>query len=515
MPKSLRDKWRPKLWQVVALVLGLVLCLPFAGLLLFQFYASQLVQQTEESLIGQASILAATYAELFQQHGTEDMDAFPLAPENLPNGYEGYAPIFPTLSLGKDTVLPPRPAAKPAEAVVLEFGPALSRISNAAQQQTLAGFRILDQNGTVIAGTAELGTSLKAIPEVAAALAGQPNSVARQRIRDTGTPLVYGLSEGTRLRVFVALPVVVKGRVIGAVYLNRTPNHIFRFLYGERFTILKAVAFILFATGLIGLIFWRFIARPLRALIAQTERIEQSGKAVWAPPKHYGTREIETLGQRFATMTTKLQRRQDAITTYTAHATHELKSPLTAVQGAAELLEEAGMSEAQWQRFLANIQADTARMESLLQSMRDYARAEQPQERGTCMLNEVLPSLISQFGSLRIEVYNAELLLPVHQETLAIVLKHLLENSAEHGAKTVTLTAGKSWLKISDDGSGISAGNRDKVLTPFFTTRRKSGGTGMGLSIVKSLLEGIGGDIEILDQKVGAGIHIFLNAEDM
>lgn len=507
MPKILREKWRPKLWHVVALVLGLVLCLPFAGLILFQFYASQLVQQTEESLIGQASVLAASYAELFVQNGPLDLSSYPVAPAPRQTGFEGYAPVFPSLSLGKNTVLPPRPAGQATQMALPDFAPALSRISQAAQQQTLAGFRVLDHAGTVIAGTAELGLSLAAIPEVAAALKGQPTSVARQRIRSAATPLVYGLSQGTRLRVFVALPVVVEGRVIGAVYLNRTPNHIFRFLYGERFTLLKAVLFVLLATGLIGLVFWRFITRPVQALIAQ------SRKASWTPPKHYGTREIETLSQSFAAMTAKLQRRQDAIATYTAHATHELKSPLTAVQGAAELLAEGGMNAPQQQKFLANILADTSRMENLLQSMRDYAQAEQPLKRGTCALNEVLPELVSRFDGLTIEARNGALELPIHGETLAIILKHLLENSAAHSANTVTITARQNELEISDDGTGISAGNRDKVLTPFFTTRRNSGGTGMGLSIVKSLLDAMGGDVEIVEQPVGAGIHIYLNTE--
>ncbi|HIP22586.1 MAG TPA: HAMP domain-containing histidine kinase, partial [Rhodobacteraceae bacterium] len=197
------------------------------------------------------------------------------------------------------------------------------------------------------------------------------------------------------------------------------------------------------------------------------------------------------------------------INTYTAHATHELKSPLTAVQGAAELLGEAGMSAPQRQRFLANIQADATRMESLLQSMRDYAQAEQPLPSGNCALSEVLPPLVSQFETLCITPHNPELVLPIHPDTLGIILKHLLENSAAHGAKTVALTAGQNQLLISDNGTGVSAGNRNKILTPFFTTRRKSGGTGMGLNIVKSLLETMGGGIEILDQPHGLGLRIF------
>lgn len=65
MQAKLNRKWRPRLWTVVLLVLGIVLCLPIAGLILFRFYDNQLVQQTEESLLTQAAVMSATYAELY------------------------------------------------------------------------------------------------------------------------------------------------------------------------------------------------------------------------------------------------------------------------------------------------------------------------------------------------------------------------------------------------------------------------------------------------------------------
>ena len=513
MSERVKQKWRPKLWAVVLLVLGLVLSLPIAGLVLFQLYADQLIQQTEESLIGQASVLAATYSELYQATNPTDLAALPLAPIPQSSALEGYTPVFPSLSFSRNAVLQPRPNAVPSEAPAaapyLEIGQAITEIAKTAQQQTLAGYRVLDASGTVIGGTAELGLSLAHIDEVKTALAGHTTSVARKRIRSTQEPLIYGLSPGTRVRVFVALPVLVNGHVVGAVYLNRTPNHIFRFLYAERFNLLKAVAFVLVATGMIGFVFWRFITQPLHALISRTKLIDQNHAHATKPLKHLGTKEIADLSQSFEAMTKSLQNRQDAIKTYTAHVTHELKSPLTAVQGAAELLKESskGMTVAQQQKFLNNILSDTARMASLLQAMRAFAEADQPPPSGQATLDEWYAQHMHAFGKLDIELINGHIQLPVHLDTLTIALTHLLENAIEHGASKITLTAG-STLTVSDNGMGISTGNREKVMTPFFTTRRETGGTGMGLNIIKSMLATTGGRIEVLDQEKGAGFKI-------
>ncbi|TIP68863.1 MAG: two-component sensor histidine kinase, partial [Mesorhizobium sp.] len=86
------------------------------------------------------------------------------------------------------------------------------------QKTTLAGFRLLDAKGVVIAGREEVGLSLGAVAEVRAALAGRYASVLRQRISDEPPPSLYSVSRGTRVRVFVAMPVAVDGKVAGVVY---------------------------------------------------------------------------------------------------------------------------------------------------------------------------------------------------------------------------------------------------------------------------------------------------------
>ncbi len=67
-----------------------------------------------------------------------------------------------------------------------------------------------------------------------------------------------------------------------------------------------------------------------------------------------------------------------------------------------------------------------------------------------------------------------------------------------------------AWISVSDNGSGISEANRRRIFEPFFTTRRDSGNTGLGLSIIRSLLRAHGGDIELLAPEQGTAFRIRL-----
>lgn len=307
-------------------------------------------------------------------------------------------------------------------------------------------------------------------------------------------------SRGARVRVFVAAPVRSGDEVLGAVYLSRTPNHIFRFLYGERFTLAKASLFVVISTGLIGFVFWRFITRPIHALIARPRATGSHGQR-WQPLEHYGTREIERLSHSFQSLTERLQSQQDALKTYTAHVTHEMKSPLTAVKGSAELLAEEDMTPSQRALFIENIARNTKRMEELLTSMRAFSLADQSAMAGKARLEDIILELRNRFDQLEIAASGTDCALPLHATTLKIILTHLLENAQQHGASKVTLEVNRDTdganLTISENGNGISAGNRDKVMTPFFTTRREQGGTGMGLNIVTSTLDALKGKLKI------------------
>ncbi len=500
-----RRRWRPGLGGVILAMLLLVLCLPFAGLTLFRFYANQLVQQTEESLLTQAAVLTATYEELYRVAANLPPDPTPVTETR------SFRPLFPAVTVNPETILGPRPDGLPATEPVAEpyrqIAPYLSQIAIGAQEQTLAGYRFLDRFGTVIAGSAETGVYLGHVQEVALALNGDTASVPRVRIRSTAEPLIYRFSQGTRVRIFVAMPVVVGDDIVGVVYLNRTPNHIFRFLYTERLNLFGAAVFVLLSTCLIGYVFWRFVSRPIRALAARTETFGASD-ARWQKLDHYGTREIETLAQSFGTMANRLQDQQTTLKTYTAHVSHEMKSPLTGIKGAVELLQDSGMPPDQREKFLSNIARDADRMEHLLARMREYSAVGQLASDGTCDLADSLADIAPQFRPLDIALDGKTRSMPLSAEALAIVFRHLIENAETHGATEVRVAATDDGFTLSDNGQGISPGNRDRIFEPFFTSRRTEGGTGMGLSIVRSVLAQADGTIDLDNSAQGATFRV-------
>ncbi|TGS89868.1 two-component sensor histidine kinase, partial [Mesorhizobium sp. M2D.F.Ca.ET.178.01.1.1] len=131
----------------------------------FRLYENQLIRQTEAELIAQGAVLAAIYAEDVRAAGiAPDKLGAPVAvdAERSASTNEPYQPLEPRLDLASDTVLPTRPApvAAIADPAFAAIGAGLSGILAETQKTTLAGFRLLDPRGVVIAGREEIGQSL-------------------------------------------------------------------------------------------------------------------------------------------------------------------------------------------------------------------------------------------------------------------------------------------------------------------------------------------------------------------
>ena len=136
--------------------------------------------------------------------------------------------------------------------------------------------------------------------------------------------------------------------------------------------------------------------------------------------------------------------------------------------------------------------------------MRELARAEATPITGTTTLEAAVADLRSGFGALRIETEGlVSVLLGMSPESIGVVLSHVADNAQRHGATTLTIASardGDDWkLVIRDDGRGVSLANRARIFDSFFTTRREDGGTGMGLAIVRAMLEAHGGRIDLIE----------------
>lgn len=527
-----------RLRNILLIVMLTVLALPLGGLYFFRIYENELVRQTEVELIAQSAVLAATYRQLMRldtpqpslqiapihakaQENAALSAAYKAQMELNPSGY--FTPVFPTLDL-TGTIEPPRPNAKlttlSPSPKAFAAGQAMNAILLNTQQITLAGIRILDAQGLVIAGKEEIGLSLAHVPEVRQALRGQFQSVIRQRISDEPPPPLYSISRGTNIRVFTAFPILEQRQVLGVIYLSRTPNNIVKHLYAVRKVMLTATLSLLCVAVLLVLFVSSSISRPIRELIKQTERVTQGEQRIVEPIKHPVTYEVAQLSDSFASMSKTLAERSDYIRRFAAHVSHEFKTPLTSMQGALELLQEHldTMSSERRQRFLTNLMEDTQRLKNLVTRLLELARADALEpSRQTSVLPELLNTLANRYQERGLVLNYRDLAtqaLPIAPEALDSVLNNLLENSLYHKATEVVITMqaeNYTWhIDVADNGEGISPANRDKIFTPFFTTRRSQGGTGLGLEITQSLLRAYKGDLVLLPTALGATFRLKL-----
>ncbi|MFV0361367.1 ATP-binding protein [Tropicimonas sp.] len=513
-------KWRPPLWLLIAALVCLLLSLPLAGLGIARLADDQFVRETERSLISQSAVLAEVYAGALDLADPALGAALPVSPAAGERDAETFHPIEPVLSLTGSEIAEPAPegrvAPHPPAAAYLQVARHLSALAQRSQKTTLAGYRFTDASGQVIASSgAGIGTSLRHLPEIETALSGRVASSLRYREPLEERHTLDSISRDTTFRVTVAHPVFLNGRIAGVVVVSRTPDGLRKFLYRERHYLGRIFALTAGAALLIGFVFWRAISSPIRALRTQSQEVASGRRPAPEPLAHYGVRELAELGQSVLSMAGTLSERSEAIGTYTQHVTHELKSPVTTIVGAAELLETAGdrLDPARRARLLAQIGAEGHRMDRLLSRLRELARVRTFSGEETTDLAGAVSLLAPRFPALDIRVaapggWQAGL----SADELEIVLTQLLQNAAEHGAGRVDLAAdaGARILSVGDDGAGIPPGQRNRVFDPFYTTRRAEGGTGMGLAIVAAIIERRRGHVRVGDVASGTEIRLFL-----
>lgn len=522
-----RKRWQFKLRTILLIVNLVLLLLPVAGIVFFRIYENELVKQTELELISQAAFVAAAYKQEVDHLLESAADKRPYGIRvNAPwPAGEYYRPVGAQLHLSSHNIQPrPSDALKTKmepDPVGLEAGKRLAPTLFEAQRTALSGIRILDYYGVVVGGRSEIGLSYAHLGEVQRALTGRYSSAIRERVLRQSPPAFASISRGTGIRVFAAFPIIQGDRLLGVVLLSRTPRTILQHLYDERETVaLVILSLLLLALGLA--VFTSYtIARPLHALIEQTNQFGREDKQALEPLKAPVTEEVARLSESFSDMARRVEHRSEYIRNFASHVSHEFKTPLTAIQGAIELLQEHAdeMSREQRERFLRNISQDSARLKRLVDRLLEMARADVLRAGpGTTDLAPLLHRLSERYKDLGLTVSyspaQSGLNARIAPEVMETVFTNLFDNSRQNGARRVEVTLRRSnsfWaIIVADNGHGVSAANADKIFTPFFTTHRESGGTGLGLGIVKSLVNAYGGDICLEAAEQGATFVILL-----
>jgi two-component system sensor histidine kinase ChvG len=499
-----------RLRTLLFLTLLFVAALPGIGAVFLRVYENTLVQQTEAELIAQGAVLAGAYRAAWPEPFT-DPPPGPLDPER------------PTIDLRSMPVLVPqseaRASTRPADPRAARAASALKPVVNDTARTTLASIRLMDPRGTVVLGRGDVGQSYAHLPEVSAAAGGRTRTVLRERGDYRPRYALEWLSRASNIRVHYVRPVRAGGEVVGLLMLSRSPRGLFLGIYQDRGKIALGVALIFLTLTMLAGLLSRGIAKPIEALSEATRDVARGAVAVPEPPPTAAI-EIRNLYVNFALMADRIERRSRYLKDFAAAVSHELKTPITGIKGVLELIaEHPEMSDEERRRFLFNAGADADRLSHLLRRLLDLARADMavaPEDSATLAEGPALKVADAHRApDFSVEVRLAGLpCVAAPAELLEAVLETLVENSRQAGAGAVVVSAradrSKVRITIADDGQGIAEADRERIFEPFHTSRRGQGGSGLGLSIARSLLAACGGSIAALPSESGALFELCL-----
>jgi two-component system osmolarity sensor histidine kinase EnvZ len=224
-----------------------------------------------------------------------------------------------------------------------------------------------------------------------------------------------------------------------------------------------------------------------------------------------GPSEIQTLASAFNRMAADLKRLDEERTLLLAGVSHDLRTPLSRIRLGLELMDDKGDAA-----LKAGMVQDIGDIDAAINQFLDFARVSDGEAVvADGDLNAIVREACERYArSGKAVTTQLETLPPLRLRPLAAqrLIANLVENALRHGNGQVEVTTavqnGSAVLEVLDRGSGIPAGEAERMLQPFtrLDTARSGSGTGLGLAIVDRIARLHGGSVQLL-ARVGGGLR--------
>lgn len=374
-----------------------------------------------------------------------------------------------------------------------------------------------------------------AYQEIVRALTGSPQTAQRR-------------NQQGELVVSVAVPIQQSRAILGVLLLSTEGDDIDKIVQGERMAVFRVFGVVAAVMVILSLFLASTIASPLRKLAAAADRVRLGVKSREEIPDFSERQdEVGHLSTSIRAMTDALYTRIEAIESFAADVSHELKNPLTSLRSAVETLPLAKNDDSR-KRLLDVIQHDVRRLDRLITDISDASRldAELAREHSDRVdMKTLLNSLVNAAREVRRNKVGTEIVFNTgkfpagkkgffvagHDLRLGQVISNLIENARsfvpeDTGRIEVTLTGegGRLRVLVEDNGPGIPIENIERIFERFYTDRPASEAfgqnSGLGLSISRQIIEAHGGtltaeniiDADDPDQMKGARFIVDLPA---
>ena len=249
-----------------------------------------------------------------------------------------------------------------------------------------------------------------------------------------------------------------------------------------------------------------FMRNQIKSLRRLAVAVDDFGKGREVPNfKVEGATEVRQTGLAFLRMRDRIQRAITQRTEMLAGVSHDLRTPLTRLRLALELQKDDPRA--------AELKADVAAMERMIQGYIDFARGEGSEQARLTDLVALIRALVAGLGQAGVPVMLAlpeECTLPLRPDAMHRCLGNLIANARRYGAHVwVTVVENNMLVEVlvDDDGPGIPPADREAVFRPFFrldsSRNPETGGTGLGLAIARDVVRVHGGEIALEDSPHG------------
>ena len=264
------------------------------------------------------------------------------------------------------------------------------------------------------------------------------------------------------------------------------------------------------------------VVRPVRVLAGAAQRIARGAHSARVPVR--GTDELAQLAGAFNEMAASLERAEQIRRQLLADVAHELRNPLATVESYVEALSDGVLAadEENW----GAIRAETTRLNRLVNDLQEVSRAEAheldlhrtfvaPGEMVQAAVKAAAPAFQAKHVALESHIEPGLPAIELDRERMGEVLANLLANALRHtppgGAVKVSVAQRPDAVEfdVADNGEGIAAEHLDRVFERFYRVdparTRATGGTGIGLAIVRAIVEAHGGSITATSDGPGRG----------
>lgn len=277
----------------------------------------------------------------------------------------------------------------------------------------------------------------------------------------------------------------------------------------------------LLAATIAGMFLTRRMLSPVDAISRTAETIQADNLSDRLPVN--GTDEFGKLSLTINNMLSRLETQFEQQRRFVGDASHELRSPLTVIKGAAELGGADDLATDRSRDYFRRINQAADRTTRLVENLLFLARSDNGvliANRRETDVSELVQGAIDEVAASftthpAVDVKLDITMLNIDGELIHRALCNLISNAYRHTPESgnVTITVTETAINVRDNGCGIPENHLPHVQERFYradaSRSRKAGGTGLGLSIVQSIAAAHGGDVAI-DSKVGHGTSVTL-----